>query len=92
MWHCGAGRDNHPGPRALVGVAGPAQRLAVDGDYIALAQQGRDVGQRPAECRHLGARRRAAEHRHERDDEQLAKVMPGVLSAGIGDVLEYGQE
>ena len=47
---------------------------------------------RPTESCHLGTRRRAAEHRHERDDEQLAEVMSGVLGAGIGDVLEGGQE
>jgi len=47
---------------------------------------------RSAERRHLGAGRRAAEHRHEGDDTQLAKVVPGVPGAGIGDVLEGGQE
>ena len=47
---------------------------------------------RPTEGRHLGAGRRAAQHRHERDDEQLAKVMPSVPGAGIRDVFEGGEE
>ena len=42
--------------------------------------------------RHLRAGTRAAEYRDEGDREQLAKVMPRVARARIGNVLEGGQE
>jgi hypothetical protein len=41
---------------------------------------------------HPGARRTTAEDRHEGDDAQRAPVMPGVPGAGIGAVVEGGQE
>lgn len=47
---------------------------------------------RAAKGRHLGAGRRAAEHRDEGDDEQLAKVVARIVGAGIGDVIEGGEE
>lgn len=37
------GRDNHPGVRALTLISSAAQRLAIDGDHIAVPEQCRDL-------------------------------------------------
>ena len=41
---------------------------------------------------HFGAGRRTAEDGNERDNQKLAEVMPGVLGAGIRDVVEGGEK
>ena len=41
---------------------------------------------------HLGTAGRPAEHRDEAYDQQFAKVVPRVVGAGIGDVIEGGEE
>lgn len=45
---------------------------------------------RPAKHCHIGARRVAAQHRHEGDDEPLTKVLRGAPGAGIGHLFEGG--
>ncbi len=65
----GIGRDHHPGPRALPRilalVARAQQRLAVDGDHVTVAEQGRDLGQHPPESSVQRLRVDHPEHRRE---------------------------
>ena len=51
----GIGRDHHPGPRAQPLVAGAAQRLAVNGDDIAVAEPEATFRRSAAYCRFLKA-------------------------------------
>ncbi len=46
----------------------------------------------PTEVCHLGTAGRPAEHCDKAHDQQFAKVLPRVVGAGIGDVIEGGEE
>lgn len=47
---------------------------------------------RASEGGHLGTGRRPTENRHERDDQEFTKLMPGVLGAWIGNGVKGGKE